>query len=510
MDDPTNGGVRVTKGPYLRPLRAAILAGWALAIGLVCPGAALAHLGEVVDQKQETTLTVTTFNPPVPPFWGQTFTPTANNIVAFDVAWCSVGDTAPRTIVLRQGGPSGPTIASVQVVLPHFVAGVFAHAHFPAPVPLTPGTTYALGVANGQSGCVSLNFNTYPGGQAIGGAPEPIFDSAFRTYYDPDFNPAAEVCDGADNDADGQTDEGFADTDNDGQANCVDPDDDGDGIADAVDESPLAVSARFSDKGLNGRTAGRIVSVPTGVAVSVVDHENAARGVRVTVSGATGGRVQVQLDGKRSTIRLRSPGTYTITDPVADTTVETVTGGPAEVELVLGGATMLVVIDADEEATIRENDSDGNGTVDSAVVFPGAGDTITVNGTPIGPGQTLNIAPLQSTRLTIEDRREFELGTVLAAGPINPRAEPVGIRVGTYSTTIPAGRFVLTRGKYIFAGRINGVRLAVAIAPLFGGGRYAVAASAEGANLTATRNPVTVQVTIGDDSGTAAVRASFR
>ena len=41
------------------------------------------------------------------------------------------------------------------------------------------------------------------------------------------------MCDGADNDGDGSTDEGFADTDADGQADCVDGDDDNDGASDA-------------------------------------------------------------------------------------------------------------------------------------------------------------------------------------------------------------------------------------------------------------------------------------
>ena len=44
-----------------------------------------------------------------------------------------------------------------------------------------------------------------------------------------------EVCDGVDNDLDGSIDEGFADADGDGQSNCVDPDDDGDGDPDSTD-----------------------------------------------------------------------------------------------------------------------------------------------------------------------------------------------------------------------------------------------------------------------------------
>ena len=47
-----------------------------------------------------------------------------------------------------------------------------------------------------------------------------------------------EVCDGIDNNCDGQADEAFADTDGDGQADCVDEDDDDDGVGDAADTCP--------------------------------------------------------------------------------------------------------------------------------------------------------------------------------------------------------------------------------------------------------------------------------
>ena len=50
--------------------------------------------------------------------------------------------------------------------------------------------------------------------------------------------PATETCNGADDNCNGQTDEGFADQDGDGIADCVDPDSDGDGIANAADCSP--------------------------------------------------------------------------------------------------------------------------------------------------------------------------------------------------------------------------------------------------------------------------------
>ena len=47
-----------------------------------------------------------------------------------------------------------------------------------------------------------------------------------------------EMCDGLDNDCDGDTDEGFSDTDGDGEADCLENDLDGDGIPDIKDNCP--------------------------------------------------------------------------------------------------------------------------------------------------------------------------------------------------------------------------------------------------------------------------------
>ncbi|MCB9787300.1 MAG: hypothetical protein H6744_11495 [Deltaproteobacteria bacterium] len=52
-----------------------------------------------------------------------------------------------------------------------------------------------------------------------------------------------EVCDGTDNDCDNATDESFVDTDIDGKADCVDEDDDDDGVPDTSDNCPLVKNA---------------------------------------------------------------------------------------------------------------------------------------------------------------------------------------------------------------------------------------------------------------------------
>ncbi|MBM4353873.1 MAG: hypothetical protein FJ109_08765, partial [Deltaproteobacteria bacterium] len=55
--------------------------------------------------------------------------------------------------------------------------------------------------------------------------------------------PMKEACDGADNDCDGETDEGYPDTDLDGTADCLETDVDGDGVLDYQDNCPYVANA---------------------------------------------------------------------------------------------------------------------------------------------------------------------------------------------------------------------------------------------------------------------------
>ncbi len=71
-------------------------------------------------------------------------------------------------------------------------------------------------------------------------------DSGLKTTVGGDCNDqslaihpgAKEICDGLDNDCDGQTDPGFPDSNSDGFADCVDPDIDGDGVVNVNDCAP--------------------------------------------------------------------------------------------------------------------------------------------------------------------------------------------------------------------------------------------------------------------------------
>jgi probable HAF family extracellular repeat protein len=106
----------------------------------------------------------------------------------------------------------------------------------------------------------------------------------------------------------------------------------------------------------------------------------------------------------------------------------------------------------------------------------------------------------------------FALGSTLTLGAssngINPLTEPVSLNVGTYSVTIPPGKFTkVGHGVYFYGGINNGVSLWAWIAPL-GGNQYGFGAAATPSS-PATSNPVKVQLTIGDDTGTTSVNATF-
>jgi hypothetical protein len=103
---------------------------------------------------------------------------------------------------------------------------------------------------------------------------------------------------------------------------------------------------------------------------------------------------------------------------------------------------------------------------------------------------------------------EFTAGA--SSTGLNPATGAVTLQIAGYMVTIPAGSFkqvgMGTRAPYSYEGTINGVTMWVVITPL-GGNRYGLAAAGSPVNLTGATNPVTVTLTIGNNSGTTAVKA---
>lgn len=92
---------------------------------------------------------------------------------------------------------------------------------------------------------------------------------------------------------------------------------------------------------------------------------------------------------------------------------------------------------------------------------------------------------------------------------IDPVKEDVTLKIADFTMTIPAGSF--QKNGYwplfaSFAGQIDNVWIEALITPL-GRNRFWFRALAYGAQLGDTKNPVTVELTIGDDNGTTTANA---
>ncbi len=100
--------------------------------------------------------------------------------------------------------------------------------------------------------------------------------------------------------------------------------------------------------------------------------------------------------------------------------------------------------------------------------------------------------------------------TLDAGGSIDPLTQNVTLRLGSFSTTIPAGSFTQgPHGKFLFGGVTNGMVLAVNLTPL-GGGSYVLRIEGAGAPSLPSANPVAVTLAIGNNTGSTSVNANFQ
>jgi concanavalin A-like lectin/glucanase superfamily protein len=103
----------------------------------------------------------------------------------------------------------------------------------------------------------------------------------------------------------------------------------------------------------------------------------------------------------------------------------------------------------------------------------------------------------------------FDLSATFTLGAtsdlIFPLTEDVVLRVGVFSTVIPAGSFRADgQGRFSFDGVVGGVTLEVLITPS-GRATYRLSAKGEGANLAGSALPLSVGLTICNDGGTVSL-----
>jgi YVTN family beta-propeller protein len=142
------------------------------------------------------------------------------------------------------------------------------------------------------------------------------------------------------------------------------------------------------------------------------------------------------------------------------------------------------------------------------------GPPIGVGNFPIAFGLFIQPAPVVfsafAAKLTVSSfqpkfslHSNFTLGGTLNS--IFPATQAVTLKIGTFTMTIPPGSFVLTSpGTYSFFGVISGLTIDASITHT-GGKAYTFDATAN-ANLSRTKNPATVTLTIGNNTGTTSVR----
>ena len=140
-------------------------------------------------------------------------------------------------------------------------------------------------------------------------------------------------------------------------------------------------------------------------------------------------------------------------------------------------------------------------SIDDAVMDPPFA-TFTVNQAHI------NRAPGGNTALgSLQTNGRF---TLAPGASIDPLTQAVAFGFGGFSTLIPAGSFTQSGdGAYQFQGTIDGVPLDVKITPGNPSGGYGFIVAAAGAPNLPPWNPVTVYLTIGHNSGSGQVKATF-
>lgn len=88
---------------------------------------------------------------------------------------------------------------------------------------------------------------------------------------------------------------------------------------------------------------------------------------------------------------------------------------------------------------------------------------------------------------------------------IDPLTEEVKVIVGSSSLTIPSGSFVADASEFEFVGTIGDVNVKMEIEELHIDA-FKFEVEAEGIDLTNTANPVRIDLSVGDDVGTADIR----
>ena len=105
-------------------------------------------------------------------------------------------------------------------------------------------------------------------------------------------------------------------------------------------------------------------------------------------------------------------------------------------------------------------------------------------------------------------KSDFTLGSGAAA--LNPYTQSLTVSIGSFAMTFPAGSFrTLGSGTYAYSGTVSGASVNVKLNPQ-GSNSYTVQISGSGVDLSTLANPVTVSITMGNNTGSTQVTANIQ
>jgi YVTN family beta-propeller protein len=239
-----------------------------------------------------------------------------------------------------------------------------------------------------------------------------------------------------------------------------------------------------------------VIDIATNTVVDTISEEFGPVAVAITPDGTHVYVVNVFLDTAQSV-------------SVIDTASNTFVGSPIPVGDTLGSSLMGLAVTPDGTGVYVVN---SGGLGNTLSVISTASNTVTgsvtVGNTPVAVAFPPAIlfsafsAKLQISSTGFGLNGSFTLG---AGGTINPASQPLALRVGTYTVTLPAGSLKPgPKGTFTFQGTVGGVALQIRLAPI-GAGAYSIQVQGSGVNLTGLTKPVTVTLTIGGNTGTISV-----
>jgi YVTN family beta-propeller protein len=247
-----------------------------------------------------------------------------------------------------------------------------------------------------------------------------------------------------------------------------------------------------------------------GGSVSVIDTTTTHNSVIDTVPiGQTPAiDVTVALDGKRVYVTDGFESLMVIdTTTKPHSIINTVTVGDSPYGVAVTPDGKRVYVANYSSSSVSVIDTATNNLVDTVSVG-GSPDDIAIG--PLPPSTQFSAFKVNTLTLSQQRRILFLLSTITLGksnNGINPLNETVTLKLGNATITVPANSFKRNRnGQFSFVGQIDNGWIEMLITPS-ANNSYSFQTAAYGVDVSGVSNPVSVEVTLGNDSGKTSVNA---